>query len=117
MQVVEFKVPARCDLRKAERCIEAVCARHGLHAAMKASLAAFPGSIHWHYKNPKEKGTLELTLFPRDRRIWAQVHTGRAAPWIEAVLPKVRRDIERDLRANSGRTRPKPPERLQWKQD
>ncbi len=103
MQEIEFKVPARCDFAQAEKSIEAVCASHGLRAAMKGSLAAWPGSIHWHYKNGKEKGTLELTVFARGRRVWAQVHSNRAAPWLEAVLPKVRRDIERELRRQVGR--------------
>jgi hypothetical protein len=112
MQIVEFTVPAGSDLRNAECCIESVCAGHGLHAAMKTSLASYPGSIHWHFKNGGEKGTLELTLLASDRRIWAQVHTGRAAPWIAELLPKVRRAIERELRAVKTRRGPESGNRL-----
>ncbi len=98
MQEIEFTVPAKADLDQAEAVIESVCAAHGLQAGMKSPLASFPGSIHWHYKKPREKGTLELTLFRRDRRIWAQVQEGRKAPWISTVLPLVRSAIERELR-------------------
>jgi hypothetical protein len=97
MQEIEFTVPTK-DLDQAEAVIESVCAAHGLQAGMKSQLASFPGSIHWHYKKPREKGTLELTLFRRDRRIWAQVQEGRLAPWISTVLPLVRSAIERELR-------------------
>ncbi|HYL35257.1 MAG TPA: hypothetical protein VEV17_05050 [Bryobacteraceae bacterium] len=98
MLEIEFKVPPNFDSAQAERAVEPVCAAHGLHIAMKATLASFPGSIHWHFKNQKEKGTLELTVFPQDRRIWAQIQDGRKAGWIDAMLPKIQRAIERELR-------------------
>ena len=70
----------------------------GLHVAMKGTLASYPGCVHWHYKKQREKGTLELTLLPGGRRIWASVHSGRKASWIETLLPRVRRDVELALR-------------------
>jgi hypothetical protein len=102
MQEFEFKVPATFDFTGAEALIESIGAAHGLGVAMKTSLASFPGSIHWHYKNKKDKGTLELTVFPRDRRIWAQVQSRRKAPWIEIILPRVQKDIEHELRRSRG---------------
>ncbi len=98
MRQIEFDVPERCNLARAESLIESVCAAHGLDLAMKGSLAAYPSSIHWHYKQPKQKGTLELTLLGADRRVWAQVHTNRDAPWIEASLSRIRKEIERGLK-------------------
>lgn len=97
MQEVEFTIPPNCDLTNAERLIEGACSALGLNRAMKGSLASYAGCIHWHYRNQKEKGTLELTLFARGRRIWAQVQSGRKAPWIEIALPNVQRDIELEL--------------------
>lgn len=98
MEQIEFTVPARRGLQHADALIERVCAAHGLRAALKGSLATYPGSFHWHYKKPQQKGTLELTLLPSQRRIWAAIHTNRAAPWIEEVLPAVRAGIERALK-------------------
>ncbi len=97
MEQIEFNVPARRELKKADALIERVCNAHGLQAAMKATLASYPGSIHWHYKKPNQKGTLELTLLPNARRIWAAVHSNRRAPWIAEALPKIRAEIERAL--------------------
>ncbi len=102
MQEIEFTVPSNCDLSRAGNLIEDVCSGLKLSAGMKGSLATHPGSIHWHFKNGKEKGVLELTLIARDRRIWAQVHSGRRAPWIDVALPKVRRAIEMGLKKTSG---------------
>ena len=99
MQQVEFTVPSQADLTKTDALVERVCAAHGLHAALKGTLATYPGSIHWHYKKPKQKGTLELTLLRADRRIWASIHSNRGAPWIEASLSQLRAGIERALRA------------------
>jgi len=106
LQELEFRVPKACDLAAAEKLIERACAARGLRSAMKGSLAAYPGCVHWHYKSGDQKGTLELTFYPKERRIWAQVQDGRRAPWIDLELPLVRKAIESQLRqAVSGRNR------------
>jgi hypothetical protein len=99
MREVEFSVPPKCDLKLAERLIEDICARRGLQMAMKGSQSTFPGSIHWHYKRERQKGTLELTLFPAHRRLWAKVAEGRKAAWIDLELPRLRRELEKKLKA------------------
>lgn len=101
MKELEFRVPKHSDLTGAEQVIESVCADRGLRVGMKASLASFPGSIHWHFKKPDEKGTLEITFVRKDRRIWAQVQNGRKAEWIDAELPRVRKGIEQKLKVES----------------
>jgi hypothetical protein len=99
MREIEFAVPRNADLTQAVQLIEAICARHELILAMEGSLAAYPGCAHWHYKRQDEKGTLELTLFARDRRVWAKIQDGRKAPWIDEELPALQWAIERALRA------------------
>jgi hypothetical protein len=98
MLEVEFSVPQKCDLKLVERLIEEICAGRGLQVAMKGSQSKFPGSVHWHYKREKQKGTLELTLFPASRRLWAKVAKGRKAPWIDLELPPLRREVEKKLK-------------------
>jgi hypothetical protein len=66
---------------------------------MKGSLAKYPDSIHWRYRKQDQKGTLELTLYIRKRRIWAKIQDGRKAPWINATLPSLRKAIEEQLRS------------------
>jgi|SRR5215469_6196317 len=105
MRQIEFRVPPKSDLANAESLIESSCAAHGLMPAMKGSLASFKGSVHWHYKQLGQKGTLELTLLVTERRIWAQIHTNRAAPWIDALLPTLQNDLEKALRSAKGAAR------------
>jgi hypothetical protein len=102
---VEFLVPRKCNFSHAEKVIEAICERHGLRINKKGALASFPGSIHWHFKNGRESGTLELTLWPRERRIWAQVQDGRRALWIEKELPGLQKQIEAELKKIRARTK------------
>lgn len=98
LREVEFRIPEERNLNRAEALIERVCAERGLHVAMKGSLASYPGSIHWHFKKNKEKGTMEITLLKKDHRIWAQVQDGRKADWIDKELPGLRRAVEKELR-------------------
>jgi hypothetical protein len=98
MREVEFKVPASARLIDAGSAIESACAAEGLQIGMKGTLASFPGSTHWHFKRPKERGTLEITLFPRGRRMWAQIQDGRRAEWIEPCVAKIKDALERKLK-------------------
>jgi len=95
---VEFRVPKHGDLAGAEHLIELACARRGLNLTMKGSLSSHPGRIHWHYKSQGQNGTLELTLYMKERRIWASVQDGRRSPWIDVELPLLKRAIEGELR-------------------
>jgi hypothetical protein len=101
MREIEFAVPRNADLVRAKRLIEKICVRRGLTLATKGSLATYPGCVHWHYKRQKQKGTLELTLFARDRRVWAKVQDGRKASWIDEELPGLQAAIEHALK-NAG---------------
>lgn len=98
MKTIDLKLPTCCSAARASRAIERVCAGRGLLVAMKGRLAAYPGSVHWHYKRPKQSGTLEITLDPAARRLWASVQSGRRAPWINVELPLLCRAIESALR-------------------
>lgn len=52
----------------------------------EGTLKSYPGSMHFHLRKPKERGTLELTWWPAKRRFWVSVHANRRAPWQEAVI-------------------------------
>ncbi len=97
MQEFEFQVPSSAQGADIDSAIESTCTTEGLQIGMKGSLASFPGSIHWHFKKPGERGTLEITSFPRDRRIWAKVQSGRRADWIEPCLTNIKVRLEKAL--------------------
>jgi hypothetical protein len=71
-----------------------------LIAAMRGSLKSFPGSIHWHVKRGRAQGTLEITWWPEERRLWIKIQAGRKAPWIDEIAPRFKREIESRLRVS-----------------
>jgi hypothetical protein len=67
---------------KLDKTIEALCRAAGLSITMKTTSAKFPGSIHWHLKKGRERGTLEVTLWPSQNRLWFSMQDGRSANWV-----------------------------------
>ena len=79
--------------------VEGSCDHLGLRQTMKATLRTYPGSVHWHYKWPGLSGTLEVTAWPEERRLWITVQDGRRARWIDEALPALTREMKRRLGA------------------
>jgi hypothetical protein len=101
MQEFEFHIPPSAQLANIDSAIESTCIAEGLQVGMKGSLASFPGSIHWHFKKPGERGTLEITSSHRDGRIWAQIQSGRDADWIEPCFEKIKIKLEKTLKRST----------------
>jgi hypothetical protein len=62
---------------------------------MKGTLANYPGCVHWHYKKGKARGTLEITWWERENRLWFKVAKGRTGDWIEGSITRLKGKIER----------------------
>lgn len=80
---IELKGPHDPELVAAK--LESTAGGLGL-VATRTSLSKYPGSLHWHFKRPGEKGTLEATWWPKGQRLWLSVHEGRSAPWQDAAV-------------------------------
>jgi hypothetical protein len=93
----EFAMPEGCDFKRVEHTVERLCRARGLLLALKGSLSQYPGSIHWHFKKERQKGTLEITLYPTKSRLWSKVHAGRKAQWIDETLPDFKNELEAEL--------------------
>jgi len=52
----------------------------------RLELRGYPGATHWHIKCPGTKGTLELTYWPNQGRLWFAVHANRRAAWIATAI-------------------------------
>jgi hypothetical protein len=74
--------------------IETAADRYGLQIRMKGTFRTYPGSEHWHFQKPGQRGTLEVTLWPRRNRVWFSVQSGRRAAWITEILPAMKAWIE-----------------------
>jgi len=79
------------------RRVERAASTENLTLTLKSTLAKYPGCVHWHYKKGKQPGTLEITWFPRERRLWFKIARNRNRAWIEKVTPRLRRLIESNL--------------------
>jgi hypothetical protein len=97
MQEFEFRIPPSVRWSGLDALVESTCIAEGLEVSMKGRLASFPGSVHWHFKRPGERGVLEITSYPRTRRLWASIQAGRRADWIEPCLTKIKTEIENCL--------------------
>ena len=100
MQNIEIELPRGANLSKVEKTIDATLAGVGLQVPLRGTLKKFPGCTHWHAKNPGRSGTLELTLWPQQRRAWITIQSGRAAEWITEKLPEIQDALQQALAAH-----------------
>jgi hypothetical protein len=93
VRIEEIAVPRDAQLLGTDeviaRCFEAA----GLRVVMKGTVAAYPGSVHWHLKRAKERGTLEVTLWPARRRVWLSVHANRSGGWIDETVSALKQSL------------------------
>lgn len=94
---VELQIPADAKGDSVVKVIEQVCTANNLTCALRGTLVSYPGCIHWHYKQSKQKGILEITWWERENRLWFKVTKGRTGDWIDEVLPKLKEQIEVSL--------------------
>jgi len=91
MREADLRLPA-IDGR-IEQAIEDAIAASGLRISLRGTLKKYTGCVHWHVRNGRESGTLELTFWPAEQRAWFTVQNGRTADWIEEGMHRIRRAI------------------------
>ena len=97
MREIEIPLLPHIDCGKLALVIDDAIAEAGLSTTLRDTLGKFPGCIHWHAKNGRQSGTLEITLWPEKHRAWFTIQSGRTAPWIDAKLALVQEAIRRRL--------------------
>ena len=93
-----IKIGVAWDSRKVKRAIESAAKSRGLVTSLNASLDKYTGCVHWHFKMPGKSGTIEATMWPRQRCAWLSVQSGRHASWIDPELRGLQRDLNKRLR-------------------
>ena len=101
--ILDIDVPKDADTDAVIAVVDAVCASETLHVSLQTTLKQHPDSVHWHFKNGRMAGVLEVTWWPRGEeneraRLWLSVHGNRMADWIEALFPKLKVLLETRLR-------------------
>ena len=95
MTEIEIDMPERDDTPRAIERIERAMSDYGLRLASRGTLKTYPGCVHWHYTNGSDPGTLEITLWSQRNRLWFKIQSGRRAQWIDQILPRLKRELER----------------------
>ena len=85
----EFPVPADWAREEVAEQIEAILVASGLVVSLRGTLAKYPGCTHWHLKKHREKGTLEITWWPQQNRLWFKIATGRQADWMAEAMDRL----------------------------
>src|SRR5262249_5582781 len=101
MITLDVNIPPDCNLSNAETLIERCCERENLTVTLKGTLVQYPGCVHWHVKQGKERGTLEITLWPQARRLWFKMSDGRAADWIEPTMRSLYETLENKFKEST----------------
>jgi len=94
MLTLEVKLPTSLDLERVEALVEQTCRSRGLKSTVKRSLVSYPGSTHWHFKKGKERGTLEVTFWKQERRLWFSIHENRTGSWTTAKSGELKSVLE-----------------------
>ena len=93
MRHIEIALPAGASDGQVVRAVDRAIARAGLNVTLRGTLKKYTGCVHWHVRNGRESGTLELTFWPAEQRAWFTVQNGRTADWIEEGMHRIRRAI------------------------
>ena len=103
MEKLIVTLNATIDTAKIEGTVDHVCASEALSVSMKSTLKQYPGCVHWHVKNGKSTGVLEVTWWPRQEEekeplLWLSIHGNRMADWIKPSMLKLKQSLETKLR-------------------
>ena len=94
---VDLQIPVDAKRDSVVTAVEQVCTANNLICVLKGTLASYPDCIHWHFRKDKQNGTLEITWWESDNRLWFKVAKGRMGEWITEALPRLKKQIESSL--------------------
>ncbi len=90
MTEIDLAIPEHTTGERAAALVIQAARDLDLNIALTSTLASYPGSTHWHFKMPGQKGVLELTWWPAKHRLWFKIAQNRNAEWIEPAIIKLK---------------------------
>lgn len=106
MTETEISLPSPINADAVLQAIREACAETGLIITLETTLSRYPGkrfgtnrqsSLHFHCKRGKERGTLEITFWERQPRLYLAVQSGRRAEWTDAATAALKLALGRRL--------------------
>lgn len=94
METLDIPLPSHHSQIALPALIERTVAEAGL-LADRRELRSYPGATHWHIRRSGANGTLELTYWPMESRLWFAIHANRRAEWIAPVIDDLMTHIMR----------------------
>ena len=88
---MEYRIKSKAKV--SETLVEKLCGKHKLEVSMKTTLKGLPPNIHWHYKQGKEKGVLEITIIFSTNEIILACKKNRESAWVLTVAEDLRREF------------------------
>jgi hypothetical protein len=98
MREIELSLPRGLDECEVEQAIDRAIKVRGLSLSLRGSLKKYPGCVHWHVRNGRESGTLEITWSPQRQRAWFSIQSARSAEWIEEAIEQLAQTVQRELK-------------------
>lgn len=94
---IEIRISKKIKPATLVKVVEKNCSDHHLLCTLKGTLAKYPDCIHWHFRKDEQRGTLEITWWEKEHRLWVKVADNRAGTWIDESLPILKKKIEQAL--------------------
>ncbi|HTV40493.1 MAG TPA: hypothetical protein VMF08_07960 [Candidatus Sulfotelmatobacter sp.] len=98
MKEIRISLPRNPDFSRLCDIFEETIISSGLRITLKTTLGRYPGSTHWHVKSGNARGTLEITLWPKQGRAWFSIQNGRKAGWIQPKITTLKRQFVETLK-------------------
>jgi len=89
MLTAAINLPLTFNLSAIEAMIESCCEAEGLRVTLKGTLVSYVGCVHWHLKKGSQRGTLEITFWPKTHQFWFKVNAGRMGIWTENSITRL----------------------------
>ena len=103
MLALEVELPEVGGLDQVEKIVEQTCTSRKLHMTVKVSLRSYPGSVHWHFRKAAKSGTLEVTFWEQERRLWLSVHVNREGEWTTTEMKALKTALDAEFMRRLGR--------------
>ena len=81
MREKEIELSATIAAEAVVAAVNQAVATLGARITLDGTLRSHPGSRHWHVQAKGQTGTLEVTFWPSQNRLWVSLHAKREGSW------------------------------------
>ncbi|WP_018467659.1 hypothetical protein [Calidithermus timidus] len=94
---LDISLPSILTLMAVWAAVEQAARELGLTITLRTTLAQYPGSTHWHFKQGRTRGIVEATYWPQQHRLWLSIKPRAVSEHTLELAERLRAEIERNL--------------------